>query len=57
MKGIRHDADMGSLESLKPVFDEGGQVTAGNASQISDGASAVLVMSETVANRMGLPFS
>lgn len=54
-EGIRHDADMESLESLKPVFDEAGQVTAGNASQISDGASAVLVMSETVANRMGLP--
>jgi acetyl-CoA C-acetyltransferase len=54
-EGIRHDADMESLESLKPVFDEEGQVTAGNASQISDGASAVLVMSETVANRMGLP--
>ncbi|MFL2979895.1 MAG: thiolase family protein [Candidatus Thalassarchaeaceae archaeon] len=54
-EGIRHDADMKNLESLKPVFDEKGQVTAGNASQISDGASAVLVMSETVAKRMGLP--
>ena len=54
-EGIRHDADMESLESLKPVFDKEGQVTAGNASQISDGASAVLVMSETVAKRMGLP--
>ena len=54
-EGIRHDADMESLESLKPVFDKEGQVTAGNASQISDGASAVLVMSETLAKRMGLP--
>ena len=44
-----------SLTSLKPVFSEGGQVTAGNASQVSDGASAVLVASEETARRMGLP--
>ena len=54
-EGIRSDADMDSLGSLKPVFDTDGQVTAGNASQISDGASAVLVVSEAVANRLGLP--
>lgn len=54
-EGIRSDADMESLESLSPVFDKEGQVTAGNASQISDGASAVLVASESAANRMGLP--
>lgn len=54
-EGIRGDADMESLEGLKPVFDREGQVTAGNASQISDGASAVLVVSESVANRLGLP--
>ena len=49
-EGIRGDADMESLEGLKPVFDREGQVTAGNASQISDGASAVLVVSESVAD-------
>ncbi len=54
-EGIRGDADMESLEVLKPVFDKEGQVTAGNASQISDGASAVLVASESVANRLDLP--
>ncbi len=54
-EGIRQDADMSTLTSLKPVFSEGGQVTAGNASQVSDGASAVLVASEETARRMGLP--
>ena len=43
---IRMDADMSTLISLKPVFSEDGQVTAGNASQVSDGASAVLIASE-----------
>ena len=43
------------LSSLKPVFDpEGGSVTAGNSSQLSDGASVTLVMSEEKALEMGL---
>ena len=54
-EGIRQDADMSNLVSLKPVFSKDGQVTAGNASQVSDGASAVLVASEKVAVEMGLP--
>ncbi|MEC7100889.1 MAG: thiolase family protein [Candidatus Thermoplasmatota archaeon] len=54
-EGIRMDADMSTLISLKPVFSEDGQVTAGNVSQVSDGASAVLIASEETAIRMGLP--
>ncbi|MEO6124839.1 MAG: thiolase family protein [Ilumatobacteraceae bacterium] len=46
-----------SLSALKPAFrslDEGGRVTAGNSSQISDGAAAVLIMSEAKADELGL---
>ncbi len=46
-----------SLAALKPAFrpeEEGGRVTAGNSSQITDGASAMLIMSEEKARRMGL---
>ncbi len=42
------------LADLKPVFDENGTVTAGNASQLSDGASMTLLMSETTAADLGL---
>ena len=42
------------LANLKPAFKENGKVTAGNSSQISDGASAVLVMSEEKAAELGL---
>ncbi len=42
------------LASLKPAFEEGGTVTAGNASQLSDGASMALVMSEKRAEKLGL---
>ncbi|MFV2089133.1 MAG: thiolase family protein, partial [Pseudomonadales bacterium] len=42
------------LASLAPAFEEGGSVTAGNASQLSDGASMALVMSESRAERLGL---
>jgi acetyl-CoA acyltransferase len=45
-EGIRRDTSMDALATLKPVFREGGVVTAGNASQTSDGAAFVLVMSE-----------
>ena len=44
-EGIRPNSSLESLSKLKPVFDENGIVTAGNASQISDGAAACLVMS------------
>ena len=45
---------MASLGKLRPSFDPRGSVTAGNSSAISDGASAVLVMSETKAAELGL---
>ena len=45
---------MEGLSALKPVFDENGSVTAGNSSQMSDGASITLVMSEDKALELGL---
>lgn len=52
---VREDASLDGLSSLKPVFNpKGGTVTAGNSSALSDGASAVLVMSEEKANALGL---
>ena len=53
-EGIREGTTTESLANLKPAFKEDGKVTAGNSSQISDGASAVLVMSEERANQLGL---
>ena len=53
-EGIREGTTAESLANLKPAFKEDGKVTAGNSSQISDGASAVLVMSEERANQLGL---
>lgn len=44
-EGVRRDTSIEALASLKPVFREGGTVTAGNASQMSDGAAAVVLMS------------
>jgi acetyl-CoA acetyltransferase family protein len=55
-EGLR-DTTRESLGALKPVFrteEEGGRVTAGNSSQITDGASAMLIMSETKARQLGL---
>ncbi len=55
-EGLR-DTTMESLGMLKPSFrpvEEGGRVTPGNASQITDGASAILIMSEEKANELGL---
>ena len=55
-EGIR-DTTRETLANLKPAFrpeEEGGRVTAGNSSQITDGASAVLIMSEEKANELGL---
>lgn len=51
---VRADTTMEKLGKLKPVFKEGGVCTAGNSSQLSDGASAVVVASEETAERLGL---
>ncbi len=53
-EGIRADTTIEKLASLKPAFTDGGMVTAGNSSQITDGASAALIMSESMANRLNL---
>ncbi len=50
----RADTTLASLQGLKPVFAEDGSVTAGNASQLSDGASMTLVMSLDKAKELGL---
>ncbi len=52
-EGIRPDSSVETLAKLKPAFKEGGKVTAGNSSQITDGASAVLIMSEERARQLG----
>ncbi len=54
-EGIRSDTSIEGLSKLKSVFKADGKVTAGNASQISDGASAVLVVSEDIAIQNGWP--
>jgi len=53
-EGIRPDTTIEKLATLKPAFQEDGVVTAGNSSQISDGAAAVLIMSEEKATELGL---
>jgi acetyl-CoA acyltransferase len=53
-EGIREGTTAEILANLKPAFKEDGKVTAGNSSQISDGASAVLIMSEEKAAELGL---
>jgi acetyl-CoA acyltransferase len=53
-EGPRGDSTLEGLAKLKPAFKEGGSVTAGNSSQMSDGASAVMVMSAEKAQRVGL---
>jgi acetyl-CoA C-acetyltransferase len=53
-EGIRYDASMEGMAKLKPFFKEGGVVTAGNASQLTDGASAVVVMAEEKAKELGV---
>jgi len=52
-EGIRKETTMESLGALKPFFKEGGVITAGNASQITDGGSAVVVMSKERAKKQG----
>ncbi len=53
-EGVRRDTTREKLSTLRPAFFEDGQVTAASSSQISDGAAAVLVMSEEKANELGL---
>jgi acetyl-CoA acyltransferase len=53
-EGIRPDSTVEKLATLKPAFKEDGVITAANSSQITDGAAAVLVMSEEKANALGL---
>ncbi|MUV38475.1 Acetyl-CoA C-acyltransferase [Lentibacillus sp. JNUCC-1] len=53
-EGPRNDTSLAALGNLRPVFKEDGKITAGNASQMSDGASAVLVMSREKADELGL---
>ena len=52
-EGIRAESTMDSLAKLRPAFDGAGSVTAGNASQISDGAAAVVVSSMARAEKLG----
>ena len=53
-EGIRDGSTADSLAKLKPAFKEDGKITAGNSSQISDGASAVLIMSAEKAAELGM---
>jgi acetyl-CoA acyltransferase len=53
-EGVRYDTSLESLSKLKPVFHAKGVVTAGNSSQMSDGAAACVVMSAEKAEKLGL---
>jgi acetyl-CoA C-acetyltransferase len=53
-EGVRPETTAESLGKLRPAFDKSGTITAGNASQISDGAAAVIVMSKTKAEELGV---
>ena len=53
-EGVRYDTSMEALARLKPVFKQGGTVTAGNSSQTSDGAACVVVMSAKKAASLGI---
>ena len=52
-EGPRRDTSLEALAKLRPAFKEGGTVTAGNSSQMSDGAAAVIVMSRAKADALG----
>ena len=54
-ESIRPDTTLAKLSSLQPVFDPDGTTTAGNAPGVNDGASCVIVCSEELARRRGLP--
>jgi acetyl-CoA C-acetyltransferase len=53
-EGVRGETTTDSLAALRPAFDKAGNITAGNASQISDGAAAVIVMSPAKAEELGV---
>jgi acetyl-CoA acyltransferase len=53
-QGIRPDTSLEKLSELKPAFKEDGKITAGNSSQVSDGAAAVLLMTREKADALGL---
>jgi acetyl-CoA C-acetyltransferase len=53
-EGVRPGTTMESLAGLKPAFDKDGTITAANASQISDGGSAIVLMSEKAVNARGV---
>ena len=52
-EGVRGETTLDSLGKLRPAFDKAGNITAGNASQISDGGAAVVVASKAAAERIG----
>jgi len=54
-EGIRPETTVDTLAALRPAFAEGGSITAGNSSQISDGASAVVVTTRAHADEQGWP--
>jgi acetyl-CoA C-acetyltransferase len=53
-EGVRPETTVESLSALKPAFDKAGNITAGNASQLSDGGSAVIVTSKAKADELGV---
>jgi acetyl-CoA C-acetyltransferase len=53
-EGVRAETTMESLGALRPAFDKAGNITAGNASQISDGGAAVIVASKAKAEELGI---
>ena len=53
-EGVRGDTTAESLGGLRPAFDKAGNITAGNASQISDGASATIIVSAAKAAELGI---
>ena len=53
-EGVRPGTTVETLAALKPAFDKAGNITAGNASQLSDGASAVVMMSKAAVERFGV---
>ena len=53
-EGVRGETTAESLAGLRPAFDKAGNITAGNASQISDGGAAVIVTSKAVAEKLGV---
>ena len=53
-EGPRADTSISALSKLRPAFKDGGTVTAGNSSQMSDGAAGVVIMSRDRADKLGL---